>query len=92
MMWFDWVGAVGVMMLISTYFLMITDLMDPKGFYYSFFNLLVAIFVGVSLMYRPNYASIVIEVFWAFISMVGIIRYILRKKRSKYAAFGMDPS
>ena len=82
MMWFDWVGAVGVMMLISTYFLMITDLMNPKGFYSSFFNLLVAIFVGVSLMYRPNYASIVIEVFWAFISMVGIIRYILRKKRS----------
>lgn len=81
MTWADFVGAVGVVILISTYFLMITDVMDPKGFLYSFMNLLVAIFVGISLIYRPNFASIAIEFFWAIISTIGIIKYLRRKRR-----------
>jgi hypothetical protein len=76
----DIVGLVGVALLIVTYALLQLDKIDPKGFWYSFNNLLVAILVTVSLIYTPNIASIVIEVFWFLISLYGVIMYYKRKK------------
>lgn len=75
----DIVGLVGVVLLIVTYALLQLDKIDPKGFWYSFNNLLVAILVTVSLVYTPNIASIVIEVFWFLISLYGVIMYYKRK-------------
>ena len=60
----DLIGFIGVGILISTYALLQLDKIDPKGFWYSFNNLLVAILVTVSLAYTPNLASLVIEFFW----------------------------
>ena len=76
----DIVGLVGVALLIVTYALLQLDKIDPKVFWYSFNNLLVAILVTVSLIYTPNIASIVIEVFWFLISLYGVIMYYKRKK------------
>ena len=66
-------------MLIVTYALLQLDKIDPKGFWYSFNNLVVAILVTVSLIYTPNLASIVIEVFWFIISLYGLIMWNKRK-------------
>ena len=60
----DIIGLSGVALLIITYALLQLDKIDPKGFWYSFNNLIVAVLVTVSLIYTPNLASIVIEVFW----------------------------
>ena len=65
----DFIGLSGVALLIVTYALLQLDKIDPKGFWYSFNNLVVAILVTVSLIYTPNLASIVIEVFWFIISL-----------------------
>ena len=64
----DLIGLTGVALLIITYALLQLDKIDPKGFWYSFNNLVVAILVTVSLIYTPNLASIVIEIFWFLIS------------------------
>ena len=58
------------------------DKIDPKGFWYSFNNLIVAILVTVSLVYTMNIASMVIEVFWFIISVYGIVMYFKRKNES----------
>lgn len=76
----DFIGLTGVALLIVTYALLQLDKIDPKGFWYSFNNLLVAILVTVSLVYTPNLASIVIEIFWFLISLYGVIMYFKRKQ------------
>mgnify|MGYP004294744559 FL=1 len=76
----DLIGLSGVALLIVTYALLQLDRIDPKGFWYSFNNLIVALLVTVSLIYTPNLASIVIEVFWFIISLYGVVMYYNRKK------------
>ena len=75
----DFIGLSGVALLIVTYALLQLDKIDPKGFWYSFNNLVVAILVTVSLIYTPNLASIVIEVFWFIISLYGLVMWNKRK-------------
>ena len=75
----DIIGLAGVALLIITYALLQLDKIDPKGFWYSFNNLIVAVLVTVSLIYTPNLASIVIEVFWFIISLYGLIMWNKRK-------------
>ena len=75
----DIIGLSGVALLIVTYALLQLDRIDPKGFWYSFNNLIVAILVTVSLIYTPNLASIVIEIFWFIISLYGLIMWNKRK-------------
>ena len=75
----DFIGLTGVALLIVTYALLQLDKINPKGFWYSFNNLLVAILVTVSLVYTPNLASIVIEIFWFLISLFGVVMFFKRK-------------
>ena len=79
----DLIGLTGVALLIITYALLQLDKIDPKGFWYSFNNLLVAILVTVSLIYTPNLASIVIEIFWFLISLYGVVMFFKRKDLTK---------
>ena len=78
----DLIGFSGVALLIITYGLLQLERIDPKGFWYSFNNLVVAILVTVSLVYTPNLASLVIEFFWFIISAYGIYMYLRRKNES----------
>jgi len=75
----DIIGLIGVTLLITTYALLQFDRIDPKGFWYSFNNMIVAILVTVSLYYTFNLASMVIEVFWFSLSVYGIVMYYKRR-------------
>jgi hypothetical protein len=72
------IGFVGVGLLIVTYALLQLERIDPKGFWYSFNNMMVAILVTVSLVYTPNLASLVIEFFWFIISVYGLWKFYTR--------------
>jgi len=74
----DLIGFMGVALLIGTYALLQFDKIDPKGFWYSFNNMMVAILVTVSLVYTPNLASLVIEFFWFIISVYGLWKFYTR--------------
>ena len=78
----DLIGFSGVALLIITYALLQLDRIDPKGFWYSFNNMIVAILVTVSLIYTMNKASMVIEVFWFIISIYGIVMYFKRQNEN----------
>jgi|TARA_R110000851_G_scaffold84071_3_gene183561 hypothetical protein len=79
----DIIGYIGVALLVVTYAMLQLDKIDPKGFWYSFNNMIVAMLVTVSLLYTMNKASMVIEVFWFIISAYGIIMYFKRKENIK---------
>ena len=83
----DLIGLSGVALLIITYALLQLYKIDPKGFWYSFNNMIVAILVSVSSYYTWNTASVVIEVFWFIISLYGVIMYFRRKSQQ----FELDP-
>jgi hypothetical protein len=76
----DVIGLIGVALLIVTYAMLQLDRIDPKGFWYSFNNMIVAILVTVSLLYSFNLASMVIEVFWFGLSVYGIWNYYRKRK------------
>ena len=78
----DLIGYTGVALLIVTYAMLQLDKIDPKGFWYSFNNMIVAMLVTVSLLYTMNKASMVIEVFWFLISVYGIVMYFKRKNEN----------
>ena len=80
MHWSDFIGLSGMLLLVSTFFLLQTDRIDPKGFYYSFFNLLVALFLGINLYYKPVLANIVLEIFWATMSCWGMYKWYKANK------------
>ena len=79
----DIIGLIGVTLLITTYGLLQFDQIDPKGFWYSFNNMWVAILVTVSLLHNFNLASIVIEIFWFTLSVYGIWKYYKVKKHEQ---------
>ena len=70
----DVVGNIGVVLLIASYWALQIGKLDAQGLAYSCINLCVAILLGVNLYFRPNISSIIIEIFWAAISVYGIIR------------------
>ena len=81
----DFIGYIGVALLIVTYAMLQLDRIDPKGFWYSFNNMTVAMLVTVSLLYTMNKASMVIEVFWFIISVYGMVMYYSRQQKKKKA-------
>jgi hypothetical protein len=79
----EFIGYTGVALLIVTYAMLQLDKIDPKGIWYSFNNLLVAMLVTVSLLETPNKPSMVIEFFWFIISAYGIMMYYKRRRVSE---------
>lgn len=68
----DFVGLVGVGMILFTYGALTLERMDPKGWAYSAGNGLGAALILISLFYSFNLASFVIEICWLAISLFGL--------------------
>jgi hypothetical protein len=81
--WSDVVGNIGVVMLIGTLWLNVSGRIDSKGWEYNLSNLTVAILLSVNLYYKPNMSSIIIEMFWAGISLYGLYKYYRLNRKNK---------
>ncbi len=76
----DLVGYVGVAFVVVTYFLSQVGRMNASRPLYPALNAIGAVMILVSLYYRPNPPSVVIECFWLVISLVGLVRAIRIRK------------
>lgn len=81
--WSDFVGNVGVVLLVSTFALLQFGKIDAKGFWYSFNNMTVAVLLGINLYYKPNISSIIIEIFWFILSVYGLLQWYKNNKLKK---------
>ena len=80
----DFVGNVGVVMLIITYLMLQLNKLSSDGLAYSILNACGAGLVVVSLLFNFNLSALIVEVFWVLISFVGIFRYFrLKSLRSE---------
>ena len=72
--WHDFVGNVGVAMIVGTYLLLQIGRMRSTAVAYSLLNALGAILIVVSLCFDFNLSSMIIEIFWLAISGYGLWR------------------
>lgn len=77
----DFIGFVGVALIVSTYFMSQIGRMDVSKPLYPALNGLGALCILYSLSHTFNAASFVIELFWLLISVIGLVRAL--KLRSK---------
>lgn len=72
---YDFVGNVGVALILGSYLLVQIRKLEATGLTYTVANGLGALFVLYSLFFDFNLSAFIIEVAWALISVVGIIRF-----------------
>ena len=80
--WHDLVGNLGVLCVLSTYFLLQAGRLRADDLRYGALNALGAVLIGVSLTVDFNLSSFVIELCWFSISVYGMAR-ILNSPRGK---------
>ena len=81
--WPDLIGYAGVFMVLVAYTLLQARRMDGNGILYPLINLIGAILILISLLYKPNMPAIVMEAAWVVVSIVGIFFAIRTRKRQK---------
>lgn len=75
----DPIGIVGVILLLTAFFLLNTGRLRANRLLYQFMNFIAAWLILFSLYFHWNTASVLIEVAWIGISLVGILRIIFKK-------------
>ncbi len=79
--WPDFVGNVGVALIILAYLALQLGKLDGRSLAYSAMNAVGAALVLVSLWFDFNLSAFIIEAFWVAISLIGIVRS-LRARRA----------
>lgn len=75
----DFIGNVGVVILIITFLMLQLNKLPSDGLAYSLLNAIGASLIVVSLLFDFNLSALLMEVFWVLISFVGIYRYFRLK-------------
>ena len=75
----DFLGNLGVIVLIVTYLMLQLNRLSSDGLAYSLLNAIGASLIVLSLLYDFNLSALLMEVFWVLISLVGIYRYFRLK-------------
>lgn len=78
----DYIGLSGVSLLLIAYFLLSTNKIPSQSLKYQLLNLIGALCVFYSLMFNFNLSSVVIEICWIIISLVGIYRVVSASRKS----------
>ncbi|MDP4267869.1 MAG: hypothetical protein Q8880_10610 [Bacteroidota bacterium] len=76
----DWVGTIGVTILLVAYFLNLTDKISKDGFIYLFLNFLgaaIACLASILLKYLP---FIILEIVWTLVSAIGLFKSLKIRK------------
>lgn len=70
----DTVGIIGVILTLLAYYLLNMNKVISTSFIYVYLNLFGSIMLLFSLMFHWNLPSVVIEVAWISISLIGLYR------------------
>lgn len=76
LLWYDWVGIAGTLMVLGAFFLLQAGRIPGTGLVYQLLNLFGAGGVLVSLLGKFNVSVFVLELAWMAISVYGIVRTV----------------
>ena len=80
---YDFVGILGVIFILGTYFMLQLGRMSSSSVSYIVLNGLGAAFILYSLLYEFNMSAFIVEAAWLLISLMGLGRLYLARKRAK---------
>ena len=76
----DWVGTIGVSILLVAFFLNLMNKIETNGFWYIFLNMLgaaVALAASLLLEYMP---FVILEAVWTMVSTYSLVKLYVDKK------------
>ena len=79
--WYDFLGIIGVAMIIGSYLFLQLDRLKSSSLGYSLINGLGAVLILISLLFKFNLSAFIIEIFWILISVIGIARYFMNRNK-----------
>ncbi|MDR3388472.1 MAG: hypothetical protein P4L92_15595 [Rudaea sp.] len=79
--WFDWIGLLGVAVMLWAFFLLQAGKLRGDAFVYQLLNALGAGAVLLSLVHDFNLSAFVIETCWVGISIYGMLRGMRARRR-----------
>lgn len=75
----DIIGLIGVVMVLIAFYLLNTHKVMVLDMSYQWLNFVGAVLILISLFYSWNLASVLIEIAWILISLLGIYRSMKHK-------------
>ena len=84
----DFVGNIGVVVLMIAYLMLQLNKLSSSGLAYSLLNAIGATLIVVSLLVNFNLSAFIMEVFWVLISLLGIYRYFRLKTLRSHTVDG----
>lgn len=76
------IGVVGVILLLSAYFAITNGYLSSKTLIYQCLNFSASWLILFSLCFNWNLPSVMIEIAWIMISVVGIVRIIRDRRKN----------
>ncbi len=70
--WFDLIGNIGVALMVIAYLMLQLGKLSSSAVSYSLLNAAGALLVITSLVFHFNLSAFLMEVFWFFISLIGL--------------------
>ena len=80
--WYDFLGNVGVLLILLSYLLLQMKKIKSQSMYYSLMNAIGALLILVSLYYNFNLSAFIMEFFWLLISLYGLWQLRSLKKHA----------
>ena len=80
--WYDFLGNIGVILILLSYLLLQINKIKSQSMYYSLMNAIGAFLILVSLYYNFNLSAFIMEFFWLLISLYGLWQLRSVKKQA----------
>jgi hypothetical protein len=78
---FDLAGFVGVLLIVIAYLLLQLDKLPSSSLSFSLLNAAGSLLIMFSLVFKFNVSAFLIEVFWFLISLLGLSKWLMARKR-----------
>jgi hypothetical protein len=78
---FDLAGFIGVLLIVIGYLLLQLDKLPSSSLRFSLLNAAGSLLIIVSLLFKFNASAFLIELFWFLISLLGLIKWFISRKR-----------
>ena len=87
---FDLAGFGGVLLIVIAYLLLQLEKLPSSSLSFSLLNASGSLLIALSLFFKFNLSAFLIEVFWFLISLLGLTRWLISRKRPRIDANGKE--
>lgn len=78
---FDFAGFIGVLLIVIGYLFLQLDKLSSSSLSFSLLNAVGSLLIMFSLVYKFNVSAFLIEVFWFLISLLGLSKWLIARRR-----------